>query len=418
MAVINKEIQYMALPLAIHRGNPFPSDDSEVWYDKSAMETYAQTSPVAYVGQFLVYVNEEGGTVEAYVIQNTAGALTKLASTTASGDLTEDVLELQGKVAALEAAIGSKGEESEVVATNLWDAVEEIKVAYETADTSLTQNLTENYYKKTETDSKIDEKIATAISSTYKPAGSVEFASLPALAATEEGKVYNLLDAFTTTEDFVEGAGNKYPIGTNVVCVDVGDESYKWDVLAGFVDLSAYEQTASVTEKLNNKVDKVPGSSLVEDTLIEKLRNLDASLETKVDKVGGSSLVEDTLIEKLRSLADIKSTSAEFTVTPEGQLSIQAIDQNKITGLPDALAEKLSGIKLGNVLLKDADGVVTIPIATADQIGVVKGTNAENGVTVAHDGTMSVNSVNISKLVQDEGDILVLDGGMATPTAV
>lgn len=50
MAVINKEIQYMALPLAIRRGNPFPSDDSEVWYDKSAMETYAQTSPVAYVG--------------------------------------------------------------------------------------------------------------------------------------------------------------------------------------------------------------------------------------------------------------------------------------------------------------------------------------------------------------------------------
>lgn len=418
MAVINKVVQYMALPLAIHRGNPFPSDDSEVWYDKSAMETYAQTSPVAYVGQFLVYVNEEGGTIEAYVIQNTAGALTKLAATTSSGDLTEDVLELQGKVAALETAVGSKGAESSIVATDLWAAIEEIKAAYEAADLAINSDLDTNYYDKTATNAKIDEKIATAISTTYKAAGSVEFAALPALAKTEEGKVYNVLDAFTTTEDFVEGAGSKYPVGANVVCVDVGDGVYKWDVLAGFVDLSAYEQTASVDEKLNNKVDKIPGSSLVEDTLIEKLRNLDASLEGKVDKVEGSSLVEDTLIEKLRGLADIKSTSAEFVVTPEGQLSIQAIDQNKITGLPDALAEKLSGIKLGNVLLEDADGVVTIPIATADQIGVVKGTNAENGVTVAHDGTMSVNSVNISKLVQDEDDILVLDGGMATPTAV
>jgi hypothetical protein len=36
---------------------------------------------------------------------------------------------------------------------------------------------------------------------------------------------------------------------------------------------------------------------------------------------------------------------------------------------------------------------------------------AENKIAVAEDGTMEVNSVNVNKLVQAEGDILILDGG-------
>lgn len=90
-----------------------------------------------------------------------------------------------------------------------------------------------------------EEQIAAQVASAYKAAGSVEFASLPALSATEEGKVYNVTDAFSTTEDFIEGAGKSYPAGTNVVCIDTGDETFKWDVLAGMVDLSAYD-TAEV----------------------------------------------------------------------------------------------------------------------------------------------------------------------------
>ena len=35
-----------------------------------------------------------------------------------------------------------------------------------------------------------------------------------------EGNVYNITDAFTSTADFVEGAGKKYTAGTNVVIVE------------------------------------------------------------------------------------------------------------------------------------------------------------------------------------------------------
>lgn len=387
MAVINKEIAYMALPLSIRRGNPFPIDEYSVWYDMEELTNYAKTSPVAYVGQVVTLVKESENTVEAYMIQNAAGTLMKLASTTASGDLTEDVQELQGKVSALEESVGTKEEESLITASNLWAAIEEVKTAYENADTAI-NNKFNDYYTKTEADSKIDSKIATAISSTYKPAGSTMFSFLPSVGADQEGKVYNIIDAFTTTENFVEGAGNNYPAGTNIVCIDTDDAgTYKWDVLAGFIDLSGYETTSDVIAKLAQKVDKVEGSSLV----------------------------EDTLITKLRDLAEIKGVSEEFEIGEEDNiLSIQAISQEKITGLPAALAEKVKGITLGTTPLEVSEGIVTIPIATAEAIGVVKSSTAENGVNVNSDGTMTVNNINLSKITQTPGTELILNGGDAT----
>lgn len=387
MAVINKEIAYMALPLSIRRGNPFPIDEYSVWYDMEELTNYAKTSPVAYVGQVVTLVKESENTVEAYMIQNAAGTLMKLASTTASGDLTKDVQELQGKVSALEESVGTKEEESSITASNLWAAIEEVKTAYENADTAI-NNKFNDYYTKTEADSKIDSKIATAISSTYKPAGSTMFSFLPSVGADQEGKVYNIIDAFTTTEDFVEGAGNNYPAGTNIVCIDTDDAgTYKWDVLAGFIDLSGYETTSDVTAKLAQKVDKVEGSSLV----------------------------EDTLITKLRDLAEIKGVSEEFEIGEEDNiLSIQTISQEKITGLPAALAEKVKGITLGTTPLEVSEGIVTIPIATAEAIGVVKSSTAENGVNVNSDGTMTVNNINLNKITQTPGTELILNGGDAT----
>lgn len=425
MAVINKEIAYMALPLSIRRGNPFPIDEYSVWYDSGEMNTYAQTSPVAYVGQVLTLVNEKENTVEAYVIQNAAGTLTKLAATTASGDLTEDVQTLQGQVSNLITQVGTKGEGSQLTANDVWAALDEIDAAYKAA--------LGNYYNKSET----DEKINTALTSAYKAAGSVEFASLPTPAAGEEGKVYNISDAFQTNENFVEAAGQSYPAGTNVVCVETESDVYKWDAISGFVDLSGYATSAS----LDTKVDKIEGSALVEQTLIDKLNGLaniktvsaelnvsedgelsvtavdnakvtglSDALATKVDKVSGSSLVQDTLITKLTNLADIQNVSGELSLS-DGTLGVQAVDQSKITGLPDALAAKLSGVTIGDTPAVPEEGVVTIPVATADVYGVVKSSTLENNVAVNSAGAMTVNSLNVNKLVQTAGETLTLNGG-------
>lgn len=101
-------------------------------------------------------------------------------------------------------------------------------------------------YTKTE----VDNLVAANISSAYKAAGSLAAAGITSSLLVEAnlGKVYNVTESFSATDalfvDYV--AGNNYPAGTNIVVVEAtaaaGETpaTYKFDVLAGWVDLSSY----------------------------------------------------------------------------------------------------------------------------------------------------------------------------------
>lgn len=293
-------------------------------------------------------------------------------------------------------------------------------------DTLETKANVSDVYTQTQTDT----KIAAAISSTYKPSGSVEFASLPTPSADNLGNVYNVTDAFTAGATFIASEqGQKYPADTNVAVVEV-DGSYYFDALSGFVDLTGYLTTAEAAETY---------------ATITQLGN-------KVDKVSGSSLVQDTLITKLTNLLNIQSVAdGQLAVSPEGQLSVVAIAQSQVTGLTEALAgkvnaeegkglsendftdtllEKLNGIEAGaevnvievvsinSVPLDVSAKAVNIPIATVGALGVVQSSTAENGVTVTSNGSMEVNNINVTKLVQTAEDSLILNGGSSTTPVI
>lgn len=84
--------------------------------------------------------------------------------------------------------------------------------------------------------------IQEQIGRVYKPAGSITFANLINTVDLDEenlGNIYNIENSFTTTSDFLEGAGANYPEGTNVAVVQVGNNFY-FDVLVGATDLSGY----------------------------------------------------------------------------------------------------------------------------------------------------------------------------------
>lgn len=288
-------------------------------------------------------------------------------------------------------------------------------------DTLETKANVSDVYTQTQTDA----KIAAAISSTYKPSGSVEFASLPTPSAENLGNVYNVTDAFTAGSTFIASEqGQKYPADTNVAVVEV-DGSYYFDALSGFVDLTGYLTTTEAAETYATI----------------------AQLGNKVDKVSGSSLVQDTLITKLTNLLNIQSVAdGQLEVSPEGQLSVVSIAQSQVAGLTDALAgkvnteagkglstndfttpllEKLNGIEAGaevnviesislnSVPLEISGKAVNIPIATTGALGVVLSSTAENAVTVKANGAMEVNNINVNKLVQTEGESLILNGGNA-----
>lgn len=66
-----------------------------------------------------------------------------------------------------------------------------------------------------------------ALGGAYIAKGSKAFAELPSTRTADMvGFVYNVTNDFTTTADFIEGAGKKYPAGTNVVIVDASTASY------------------------------------------------------------------------------------------------------------------------------------------------------------------------------------------------
>ena len=115
-------------------------------------------------------------------------------------------------------------------------------------DDATTKAYVEEKVSGLQTADQVQAAISSAITGVYVPKGSIAFASLPTAAAGNKGWVYNVSDAFTTTAAFVEGAGHSYGAGTNVVCVDAGSGSYKWDVLAGTIDLT--ELTADEVQKL------------------------------------------------------------------------------------------------------------------------------------------------------------------------
>ena len=103
----------------------------------------------------------------------------------------------------------------------------------------------------------VENAIATQVSSVYKAKGSIPtIADLPTPSKATEGFVYNIESEFTTNSNFVEGVGKTYPAGTNVVIVNTTGTTYKYDVLAGMVDLSNYVTNDTLTAKLNNKVSK------------------------------------------------------------------------------------------------------------------------------------------------------------------
>lgn len=82
------DLDLMALPLSIARGNPIPVDSTMVWYDEAKMKEYAANGATAYVGQILSLVDEVGGAAKAFIIANAAGDLLEVGSATLGDEKT------------------------------------------------------------------------------------------------------------------------------------------------------------------------------------------------------------------------------------------------------------------------------------------------------------------------------------------
>lgn len=164
------------------------------------------------------------------------------------------------------------------------------------------------------------------------------------------------------------------------------------------------------------------------DIAMGKVTGLSDALNGKVDKIEGYSLLSPTDKTKLDALvigeSGVEISGKVNAANVEGLGDWITTNRDSVAGLFDTTsATKLNGIeagaqvndlevvKIAGTALPISDKAVDIPIATAEALGVVMSSAAENKVSVGADGTMEVNSVNVNKLAQTEGEALILNGG-------
>ena len=87
---------------------------------------------------------------------------------------------------------------------------------------------------------------------------------------------------------------------------------------------------------------------------------------------------------------------------------------NKLNAIAEgAEVNTIEGVLLDGIAATIENEQVLIPTATTALAGLVYSTDADNGVAVSEDGTMSVNRVATSKLYVPDGEELILNGGSA-----
>ena len=231
-------------------------------------------------------------------------------------------------------------------------------------------------------------------------------------ALEQVGAEKNIINSVDETY-FEIGADRKVTLKDLVV----GKVTGLQDALDGKADkgttLAAYGITDAYTKeetlnKIKEKVTEINGGESAGEVLsqLNSYKEInDAAVEAIQTKLN--------TVESNAQVNVIDAVSDEFEISEDTKtLVVKGIAQSKVTGLIASLEAKVDK-EAGKSLVSDTliAKLESIGIATADTAGLVKSSAAENGVVVAEDGSMFVHSVNLSKIVQTEGDLLVLDGG-------
>ena len=113
------------------------------------------------------------------------------------------------------------------------------------------------------------------------------------------------------------------------------------------------------------------------------------------------------------SAADVLAALNAYKTSNDPRVKALENTVNGIAANEETGTEAVPGL-VERVQTLEAKPDYELPVADAENLGGVKSSDAENKVAVAADGTMEVNSLNVNKLTQTEGDYIVLYGGSAS----
>lgn len=213
------------------------------------------------------------------------------------------------------------------------------------------------------------------------------------------GLIKNNKDAIDVLNggDTIEGSVSKsVKDAINDFATKISDDG-KINTFKELVDYAAAhgsEYTAAIADIAANKsaIDTLKGTGAGS---VSKAVN-DAIDGLHIGDYAKSADVENTYVKK-------NGTDRLFT----------AAEATKLAGIAEgAQVNVIESIKLNGTALSIDAKAVNIPLVTADTAGIVISSADENTISYAN-GIGTVNSLNVNKLAQTEGDVLIIDGGKA-----
>lgn len=174
--------------------------------------------------------------------------------------------------------------------------------------------------------------------------------------------------------------------------------------------------TIAEGKTLVKMIEDAQAAATYDDNAIRTLISNETTRATEAEGLlsGRLDVVED-FFKAVETPDEVIDTLAEIVNYIESDKSGAATMAANIKANTDAIALINDG---ANGILAKAnkytdDAIAALPFATADKGGLVKSTDAINGVAVAADGTMSVNQISTSKLYVPADEEFVLNGGGA-----
>lgn len=403
----------LGFPLNFRRGNPNPLDNSSVWASLAAAQSYAANDPVAYVGQILTVVDHVNGIATVYSIQDEAGTLKKVGSSLVGDESTVTVAEdgtisLYG-VSGLELtrteADGSTTkinyqpllvdgkltwvEPSATTVEGLAAEIEGLKARLSAAEAVIgdaENGIAKDVADNTTAINTINDKIGVVTDGTTLVAMISEAAYDDTALA---GRVTAIEEDYLTSADKTaletKMANDIATAKTETIAAIMGEAGIdaKYDTLKEIADWILSDTTSSaelVTRVSNIESDYLKGADKTAlqgeidalETLVGTLpegavsTNVVAYIQEVVDglNIGDYAKASDliALTARVKALEDIgaeknviASVDAEsFTVDTERKLSLNDVPMVKVTGLSDALSNKVDKVE-GYTLLSPTD---------------------------------------------------------------